>query len=346
MDEYKKLTISRIQEEVRGVKTFVFEGDEAKEFSYRSGQYLTLVLPTQFGEIRRSYSITSSPVLNEALSIGVKRIENGVFSRYLIDEVTAGDQLYAAGTGGLFTLPDDLSPFRQLFFFAAGSGITPIYSLIKTVLFGHPDLSVVLIYSNRSEQSTIFYAALRQLTAKFPDRFRIEFLFSTSGNLLRARLYKDLLKQLFRQYATVPASQILSYVCGPENYMRMCTYGLRQLEVPAEHIKRENFSAMRYVPAVTPPDTQVHSVRVRLPHREYRFRAGYPDTILRAARKEGINLPYSCEGGRCGNCVARCREGKVWMAYNEVLTDRDIDQGLILTCVGYPVGGGVTLEIQ
>src|SRR5437764_6277597 len=136
---YKTLRIKEIREEVKDFKTIVFE--EGHGLSYKAGQYLTLVRFEGSEELRRSYSITSSPELNEPLSIGVKRVENGAFSRILVDRAKAGDEILTTGSGGFFVLPDDVASYRQVFFFAAGSGITPIYSLIKTALHSQTKLS-------------------------------------------------------------------------------------------------------------------------------------------------------------------------------------------------------------
>ena len=339
------IIIPGIEEEVKGVKVISFAGEDAKAISYQSGQYLTLVYPGEQHEIRRSYSITSSPVLDEPLAIGVKRIENGIFSRYLVDELRVGDQLLTTGAGGFFTLPQDLSPYRQVFLFAAGSGITPVFSLLKTLLYSHSTLPVVLIYSNSSAESTIFLEPLRQLAREFPERLQIEFLFSNAKNLSRARLYRDLLKQLVKEYALAVPHELLCYLCGPHEYMQMCIYGLRQLDVPQEQIKREYFTKTRLMIPTKPTDTDQHEVVVQVGKQKYRLQVQYPTTILDAAKKQGVALPYSCEVGRCGNCVARCSSGKVWMSYNEVLTERDLEKGLVLTCVGYPIGGDVVLEI-
>jgi ferredoxin-NADP reductase len=147
---YQALTISHIRQEGPDFKTFYFAANPAHSLSYQSGQFLTLVLKKHRQEHRRSYSIISAPVLHEPLGIGVKRIGNGLFSRYLIDQAKPGDQLLTSGVGGLFTLPDQVQDYRQVFFFAAGSGITPILSLLKTVLYAHPLLKAVLIYSNHT----------------------------------------------------------------------------------------------------------------------------------------------------------------------------------------------------
>src|SRR3954467_1551099 len=133
----KRLTVARITEEAPGFKTFIFEEDTANRIHYKAGQYLTFIHDFNGIEARRSYSIISSPILDEPLAVGVKRIENGVFSRFMIDKVQPGDILETIGAAGLFTLPQNIQAYRQIFFFAAGSGITPVYSIIKTVLHQH-----------------------------------------------------------------------------------------------------------------------------------------------------------------------------------------------------------------
>ncbi|QCR24851.1 hypothetical protein C1N53_02630 [Pontibacter sp. SGAir0037] len=342
---YTTLTISHIQEEIEGFKTFTFEGEGAAEIAYKAGQYLTFVYQDHAEELRRSYSITSSPSLNEPLRIGVKRIENGVFSRYLIDYAKVGDRVQTSGAGGFFTLPDDLSAVQQIFFFAAGSGITPVLSLIKTLLHDYTEIQVVLIYSNSSPATTIYLEVLQQLEASSLGRLKIEFLFSNSPDLARARLYRDLLQELVKQYATVPLKHALFYLCGPQLYMTMCNYGIRQLGVAAGSIIRENFSTVKVPVKVEPQDKGPHTVLIRAGERELSLAVQYPTTILQAARQAGLTLPYSCEAGKCGNCVARCTEGKVWMSYNEVLTEKALAKGLVLTCVGHPIEGNVTIEL-
>ncbi|QHL86748.1 2Fe-2S iron-sulfur cluster binding domain-containing protein [Nibribacter ruber] len=344
---YIPLTISRIREEVPGVKTFEFSGPESSQIAYLAGQYLTLVLPAQphRAEIRRSYSITSSPDLQEPLAIGVKRLSNGAFSRYLVDHAKVGDQVLTIGAAGFFTLPEELSTVGQLFFFAAGSGITPIFSLLKTVLAAHAPLPVVLVYSNQTERLTIYKKELLALQKAFPERFHMRLLYSDAPKLDQARLHKNLLEKLVKEMALVPPEQLLAYVCGPENYMRMCTYGLRGAQVPFENIRKETFSTQKVHLKATPPDKDRHKIELVWQKETHHFWAQYPDTILQAAQKAGISLPYSCEVGKCGNCAARCAQGQVWMSYNEVLTQKKLDQGYVLTCVGHPVGGDVTLEL-
>jgi ring-1,2-phenylacetyl-CoA epoxidase subunit PaaE len=341
---YKPLIIEQIHQEVEGFKTFTFR--EGHGIDYRAGQYITFIKKTAQEEIRRSYSVVSAPLLKEPLMIGVRRIENGIFSRELVDHAKPGDELLTTGAGGFFTLPDDTSNIRQLFFLAAGSGITPVYSLLKTVLHFHRHIHVVLIYSNPSPDKTIFFHRLNELKQRFGERFQLEFLFSNSVDLLTARLNRELLVQLARTHLVGSFDQTLFYLCGPEAYMRMCTYTLQEENVPKENIRREHFVIHgRPIPKMDPPDKGSHRVTIEYGNEKYQLNVQYPDTILQAAKKQNITLPYSCEAGRCGNCAAKCLSGKVWLSYNEVLTEKDLQNGLTLTCVGHPVGGDVLLKI-
>ncbi len=342
---YKTLTIKKINEEVNSFKTFEFE--DGHDLNYKSGQYITLVQIVNGKEIRRSYSICSSKELGESLTIGVKRVENGLFSRQLIDDAKPGDKWISTGVGGLFILPNDVDQYEQVFFLAAGSGITPIFSLIKTVLYKHSHLSVELIYSNASPAKTIFLKNLAELKNNFFDRFKLELLYSDNPRLERARLYRELLLELTEKLGISEKAKTLFYICGPEAYMRMCTYTLQAIGVPGSNIKKENFviynvSHRQHLP----PDKATHQVQIKFGNNNYFLSVEYPDSILKTAQKKGLQLPYSCEVGRCGNCVAQCLQGTIWHSYNEVLTDKELKQGLVLTCVGHPVGGDVELSLN
>ncbi|WP_118972397.1 flavin reductase family protein [Taibaiella koreensis] len=341
---YEELIIQKIITETPDTKTFVLQQASGTLYTYKAGQFLTLVFPRPSGEQRRSYSLSSAPGIDPALAITVKRVENGEFSRYFIDHAQEGERLLSAGVGGLFTLPDDTAVYRQVFFVVAGSGITPVFSLIKTILKTRPHLSVVLIYSNRSAKGTIFYEALIELAQQSQGRLIIDFLFSTSNNILKSRLNNSLLASLLSEYGQARPEEILCYICGPVDYMDTVSITLLTEGIPRDNIKKENF--VSYVPELTeqPPDTDPHQVSIKLKDRTVALTVQFPVSILHQAQKEGIALPYSCESGQCGSCAARCTRGRVWIAYNEVLTDKELNEGLVLTCQGFPIGGDVTLE--
>ncbi|MEO6313889.1 MAG: iron-sulfur cluster-binding domain-containing protein [Chitinophagaceae bacterium] len=346
MGLYKTLRIDSIQPVTADTKTFFLSAVDGEPVLYKAGQFLTFVFAKSTGEERRSYSISSAPVLDEALSITVKRLENGEYSRQLFDNARVGDLLTSTGAAGFFILPDNLAEFNEIFFIAAGSGITPVYPLIKTVLHQHPAIRVVLIYSNRYKHTTIFYAELLELANTSGGRLSIEFLFSSAVNLERARLSKWLLGRLLKEYSRALRSQTLFYTCGPFDYMRMVTIELLESRVPLQRIRKEHFTPVKMESRTMPPDTHKHRVQIQILDSNYHLETQYPQTILQAAKKAGIPLPYSCEAGRCGSCAATCVAGKVWMSYNEVLMDDEMEKGKVLTCVGYPVHGDVVLQFK
>ncbi len=340
---YHVLTIAGIREEITGFKTIVFA--EGHPLTYEPGQFLTLVDNQGPQEIRRSYSITSTPVLNEPLSIAVKRIDNGYFSRNLVDRARIGDRLLTTGVGGFFRLPENIKPFSTIFFFAAGSGIAPILSLIKTVLRLYPDISVFLIYSNRSVASAAFYNELNQMQRSFPDQLHIDFLFSSESDLRRARLNRDLLME-FLSINRYQREKTLFYTCGPEIYMRMIRFHLVEEGFPDENIKKEDFNpGNKKITDRMPPDKKDYPVQLQIRGERFDIPVHYPESILQAARKLKLNLPYSCETGKCGSCAAICISGKVWLSNNEVLTEKDLAGGLTLTCTGHPQSNDVILKI-
>lgn len=339
---YRPVRITRIRQETRDVKTFFLEPETP--LNYKAGQFITFAFSHITGDVEhRSYSFSSSPDADPYLSITVKRVENGAFSRPLFDTVQEGDVLNMVAAGGFFTLPASLQGLGQVMLWAAGVGITPIFSLIKTLL-ATTQLPVTLMYSNRSVSETVFYEELKTLEARYPGRFHMVLLLSDARNLLRARLHKGLLPQLLREESKAPPAQQLHYVCGPFEYRRMVIWTLEEAGIPTARIRREAFLDPPVRVRPEPPDKTDHAVQVLAGPELKRVTVHYPDTILQAAKKAGIALPYSCEAGRCGACAALCREGDVWMSYNEVLTDEDLAKGLVLTCTGHPQNGDVTLS--
>lgn len=343
---YKTAIIKSIRQETRDVKTFVLSYADGSAIPYVAGQFITFVFNHHGKEERRSYSISSCAALGEPLSFTVKRVDNGAYSRLLIDRAVVGDVLYTTGAGGLFTLPETDTTYEQYFFFAAGIGITPVFSLIKTLLHTDATKHVVLIYSNRVKEEVVFLEELNTLIAQFPDRLKVEFLYSTSFNLARARLSKSLLHLLLKEYGRVPHYKMLFYLCGPFTYMRMAIFALEEMGIHDAQIRKENFNTNdRRVNMPEPPDKATHNATLIVEGKQQTITVSYPDTILLAAKKQHIALPYSCEVGRCGSCAAMCTEGAVWLSYNEVLMDTDLKKGMTLTCVGHPVGGDVTIVV-
>ena len=343
--QYRQVTITGITEQVPGVKTFELAYANGGAIPNRSGQFITLVFTHHGREERRSFSISSSAQAGESLAITVKRIDNGAYSRFLVDRAKVGDVLQTTGVAGLFTLPADAWG-KQVVFFAAGIGITPVFSLIKELLAGTNDTTVALVYSNRNKSEAVFFAELDALRSQHRSRLTIEYLYSDAQDLARARLNKALVRTLLNEYAPGDRSNMLFYICGPYEYMRMVIYALEENGIKEEQIRREHFN-MNARPAIVaePPDKAPHNITFVHNGAEQTITVQYPETILKAAMRHNIALPYSCEAGRCGSCALRCTKGKVWHSYNEVLMDMDLRHGSILTCTGYAVGGDITIEV-
>jgi len=337
----KPLQIANVISETREAKTFVLKADN-NELQYKAGQFLTLVFQTPYGQKRRSYSFSSSPDLHEQPCITVKKVDNGEFSRQLLTNIKAGDVLYTSGVGGFFTLPDNIDHIHAFCFLAAGSGITPCYSLIKTLL-ATTHKKVVLIFSNKNEEDAIFLSSIQQLEKEYGTRFSVEYLFSNRYDVQHSRLGIFLLQQLLKKYFSGIERQTMFYMCGPHDYMLTITITLLSEGIPAANLKKEIFNSLPRLEKPRPPDLSAHRVTIHINNTEQEVLVQYPHSILASAKQKNMQLPYSCEAGRCGSCAATCTNGKVWMAYNEVLTDDEIAKGRVLTCQAFPVDGDATI---
>lgn len=331
--EHLQLRIKNIRQETRESKTYFVEDINGRKIEYKAGQFLTLIVTLHGKEVRRSYSISSTPGVDENFFFTIKRIENGELSRYLFDDLKAGDILTSLPPTGRFYI--DKPEGELAVFISAGSGITPVFSLIKHLLYKFPEVKVLLIYQNHSESETIFRADLLALKHRFSDRFTLHEIFSQpeDHNKLAQRLNNNLLERVLLQNIKSPLVNF--YLCGPESFMRMALFTLKVMKYSQELIRRENFFA-------TPPpppfmtDKTPRKVVINYHNKRYNLEVAYPQNILEVALKHDIQLPYSCRGGRCSSCTAKCTSGSVKMSINDVLTPKDLDEGLILTCVSFP----------
>ncbi|RYY14577.1 MAG: ferredoxin--NADP reductase [Chitinophagaceae bacterium] len=340
-NETFSLRVNHVRRHSSDVVIISFEPDP--RLQYKPGQFLTFVFREQDGEHRRSYSFCSIPETDTLPAIAVKRIQNGRFSRRLFD-VRPGDMLQAIRATGQFLLPEPTSERKQIFLFGAGIGITPLFSMIKHTVICRPDLELILVYSNTSPENTLFLEELRMLQDKHPHQLFITFLFSNDKNLIRARLNKQRLGELIQDHYQAMLQTPMFYTCGPFAYMRMVIFGIEEMGFDNSSIRRELFDTGLPIVKIQPPDTGKHRVTLLLKDGERHFDAGYPLTILQAAKASGIPLPYSCETGKCGSCTMTCVSGSVWMSYNEVLTANDQTEGKFLSCTAFPVHNDVTIR--
>lgn len=336
----KKLAVTAIIQETADAKTFVLQPLDGWQPVYKPGQFITLVFYTHGVEKRRSFSVSSAN--DEPLAITVKKVDNGEFSRLMNYKTAVGDIFFSSGISGFFVMPEK-ETYETVCFLAAGSGITPCFALIKHLLV-QPGKKIVLIYSNRSEADCIFYAALKLLQEQYKERFSIRFLFSNRNNVLESRLSHWLLSALLQEYLPARKEKTLFFTCGPADYMIMAGISLRSNGILASQIIKEDFSPLPRLVIPRPPDSEAHLVTIHINNEVHTISVQYPKSIVATARELKIELPYSCEAGRCGSCAATCTSGKIWMAYNEVLVDDEIEKGRVLTCQGFPIEGNATIH--
>ncbi|WP_317044317.1 ferredoxin--NADP reductase [Pedobacter ginsengisoli] len=322
--------------------------DEPKP-NYQAGQFLTLVFDIQGRELRRSYSLCSSPDVDEPLAIAIKRVENGEISRLLHHRTAIGDIMYALQPNGLFTYPPQSDLKRTVFLFGAGVGITPLFSIIKTALVRESQSKIILVYSVRSPTEALFNDELNELQKNHPDRFKIIYVSSQSQNLLMARLNVFLIEKIVKDYLEFDKNDALFYTCGPIDYMVTCRITLLNLGFDIMQIKRETFVMPEDevdeddTTEKEVKDTNTYSVVLKLRGQQYRLSVPYNKTILNAALEQHIDVPYSCKAGICSTCTANCVKGGVRMDYNEILMDDEIAAGRVLVCTGHPTENDTTI---
>lgn len=304
--------------------------------AYEAGQFLTFLLFINGRELRRSYSIASAPGTDEPITVVIKRQENGEVSRYIIDHYNIGDELVSLPPAGRFTINLQESENKNIFFIAAGSGISPVFSLIRKLLLHGKSSKLTLIYQNRNERSVIFKEEILQLQLQFSSRFHVIQLFSApSDDQQPMRLNNNQLEQMLLNSAAFDPPSSLFYICGPRAFMRMAVFVLKLLHVPEKHIRQEEYVVDLFPPPPFMEDHSAKNLQITYEGKDYTLQVAYPQSILEAALQQHIQLPYSCRGGKCSSCIARCISGKVKMSINQVLTHRDLEEGWVLTCVGY-----------
>lgn len=329
--------IVNVVHETPDTRSFYLVPLNGAELSYKAGQFLTFIFKNNGREVRRSYSLGSTPGVDNILFITVKRKANGSISRLLFDHYKTGDTLETIEPSGKFVLGEAVAHKRYVFI-AAGSGITPVFAIIKQLLHFYPHTTVLLINQCRDEANIIYALQLQQLRHQFGERFTVIQLFSNpaSHEYFPQRLNNTLFEILIKQQAAKhPVNTLQFYLCGPVVFMLMAQFTLKLMHFTDEQIHKEQFVITPPPPAPVMTDTASKQVTIHYRQAIYKMRVAYPASILDAALAQGITLPYSCRAGICSTCIATCTKGDVVMSTNEVLTERDIAANKILTCTGF-----------
>ena len=347
MSQFHKLTISDVHKETEKSVTISFQvPDHLKEtFEFKAGQYITLRSTINGNDVRRDYSICTSPK-SGVLKVGVKEVHNGTFSSYANNELKAGDTLEVASPKGRFVFEPDASRSRTIAAFAAGSGITPVLSIVRCVLEEEPNSKVVLVYGNKTTQDTMFLNELLELQHQYSGRLTIKFVFSQASetNAIFGRIEESTVNLIVKneyKHTTIDAF----YLCGPEGMIHTVR------DVLTDHSIDENTIHFELFKAAKPTETEAATVTngnteitVIVDDEEATFEMSQKRTILEAALDEDLDAPYSCQGGICSSCIARVKEGDATMRQNNILTDSELAEGLILTCQAHPTTAKIVVD--
>jgi len=333
--EPHRLRVREVVRETADACSLVFD---SPGFDYRPGQFLTLRIPSdRCGSVARCYSLSSSPHTDDALKVTVKRTADGYGSNWICDSVTEGDELESLPPAGIFT-PSSLD--ENLLLFAAGSGITPVISIVKSVLAAGSG-RVVLVYANRDDRSVIFARELAELAARHPSRLVVHHCLESVQGLPTAAA----LTELARPHAAHEA-----FVCGPAPYMTAVRSALSTLDVPRARVHIERFKSLganpfeQAAPATT--SSRTASVKVTLDGTEHRFDWPAETKLLDLLLDRGLDAPYSCREGACSACACRLVSGEVKMLNNDVLEDEDLADGIRLGCQSLPVTDEVEISYE
>ena len=347
MSQFYKLSIKDIQRETDKCVTISFNvpPEFQDTFKFKAGQYLTLKTVINGEEVRRDYSICSAPKSGE-LQVAVKEVENGSFSKFANRLLKANDVLKVAPPNGRFIFEPNTKKERTVVAFAAGSGITPIMSIAKTILTQEPKSTFVLIYGNKTPKDTIFFNEILDLHHNYLDRFNLQFVFSQSDeeNALFGRIEKSTVNFIVKnKYKHIDIDDF--YLCGPEQMITSVKEVLTEYDVNENNVHFELFSSTKTEDAIDESLIDGETkVTVLVDDEETTFSMSQKKTILESALAENVDAPYSCQGGICSSCIARIKEGEATMRQNNILTDNEVAEGLILTCQAHPTTPTIVVD--
>ncbi len=350
--EYFQLLVKDVINETAEAISIIFENPD-KKIKYKPGQFLSLVFRVDGEEVRRSYSLSTSPFFDEDLGVTVKRIDQGKISNYINEKIRPGDMIEAMEPKGNFTIDIDPEEKRNLFLFAGGSGITPLYSIGKSVLHQEPHSNVMLVYQNRNEDSIIYKEAIDRFRSEYPN-FKVVHILSQPGpawNGRKGRITKEDVRDLVSEALKDNEHTPLFYVCGPHGMMETVMDQLLEMNVPHSSIHKESYVAASTKAAShkeTPPPVEEvvnHEVTIILNGEEYKITVEPGRYILETALDADLNMPFSCQSGLCTACRGKLISGKVQMDDPDGLSEEEIAEGYVLTCVSHPVTNDVVIEI-
>tara|TARA_B100000927_G_scaffold169632_1_gene136799 strand:- start:844 stop:1911 length:1068 start_codon:yes stop_codon:yes gene_type:complete len=348
-----EISVQEIVKETEDCLSILFDIPEKFEvdFNFKSGQYLTLKAQIENQEVRRSYSLCSEPS-SKTHKIAIKRIENGIFSSYAHEHLKVGDSIEVMAPSGNFQHIPNAINAKNYVLFAAGSGITPILSILKSILRHEPNSHVSLIYGNKGINSIIFKEEIEALKNTFINQMSVVHILSREnlGNALQqGRIDKNKCQMLLKTYFNGTIIDDV-FICGPEQMTLdirdvMLEQGLKSQQIHLElfgtgHDQKHKVKGVLENKADS-------KIKLFMDGDEYEFDLNTNDvSILDAAQKTGVDVPYACKGGVCCTCKAKVLEGTVNMDVNYALEQDEVDDGYILTCQAHPTAKSVVVSFD
>jgi ring-1,2-phenylacetyl-CoA epoxidase subunit PaaE len=348
MSSFYKLHIKEVKRETPSAISVAFTIPSELQSAYKfiAGQYINLKLTLDGKEIRRAYSICSSPNSGE-LRIAIKSVKNGHFSKFANENLKSGDILEVGQPEGKFTFEPSADRQKNYAAFVAGSGITPVMSILQSVLENEPNSSFVLVYGNKNPEETIFHNQLHELQLKYVGRFFVHYVYSQTKveNELFGRIDKSNINFVLNNKHKEKEFDKF-YLCGPEEMINLATTVLKEHNVADKNIKFELFTTSSTENTEASSHEGHTKITVLVDDEETTFEMSQKQTLLEAALKQGIDAPYSCQGGICSSCLARISKGTAEMKKNSILTDKEVASGLILTCQAHPTSNEIFVDFD
>ena len=318
--------------------SFKVPEEEKERFLFEAGQYLTLEIKINEKSVRRSYSICSA--IKEELKVGIKEVPEGIFSTFANRSLKVSDRLMVSPPEGRFLFIPSEKP-QALAGFAAGSGITPIISILKTALLDHPENRFHLVYGNKTQEDTMFYEELKELEIDFKGRLTIQWAFSRSNveGSFFGRIEKPMVKNAIKGMGETKHN---FYLCGPESMIHLVSKTLVDSGVEKSNIMFELFTSSSTTEIETA--SEGGSLEIIYDNLTHKIENNLGKNILDAALQMKLDVPYSCKGGVCSSCIARIKSGTAEMYSNQILTEEEIEEGLILTCLGHATSSHLVID--
>ncbi|NNE53388.1 MAG: 2Fe-2S iron-sulfur cluster binding domain-containing protein [Sulfitobacter sp.] len=350
MSQFHALKVTDIHHTIRDAVVLTLKPEEPEKFDFTQGQYLTFKQDFDGTELRRNYSICTG-LDDGKLQVGIKRVDGGAFSTYANTELQVGDTLHAMAPQGKFHTAIEPEKAKNYLGFAGGSGITPVLSILKTVLAREPRSTFTLVYANRAVNTIMFREELEDLKNRYMGRLTIIHMLESGQDidLFTGRVDQEKCAQLFKHWIDI-SSVDTAFICGPEPMMLAIAESLKTHGLAEDQIKFELFTESqqgrlaKQEMAKRAEGTKGTKVTVIIDGAQRTFEMSKGQSVLEAALENGQDAPFSCKAGVCSTCMCKVLEGEVEMLSNHALEDYEVENGYVLSCQSYPLTDKLVID--